>query len=78
MVVAPLPPVVFDTYMSYVYAIFLSLSPMIGKRSLLPEISSMSLIQPLWLSTVLALYKRRSAARPSLDARAIATNLPDR
>lgn len=41
--------------MSYNSATFLSLSPMMGNLSWLPLISSMSLIQPPWLSTVLAL-----------------------
>lgn len=40
--------------MSYAYATFLSLSPMIGNLSWLPEISSMSLIHPPCESTVLA------------------------
>jgi len=40
--------------MSYANATFLSLSPMMGNFRLLPEISSMSLIQPSWLSMVLA------------------------
>jgi len=44
-----------STHMSYASATFLSLSPMIGNLSLLPEISSMSLIQPPWLSIVFAL-----------------------
>lgn len=40
--------------MSYAYATFRSLSPMIGNLSLLPEISSMSLIHPPCESTVFA------------------------
>ena len=47
--------VISSTHMSYISAIFLCLSPMIGNLSLLPEISSMSLIQPPWLSIVFAL-----------------------
>ena len=43
------------THMSYINAILRCLSPMIGKLSLLPEISSMSLIQPLCFSIVFAL-----------------------
>lgn len=39
---------------SYRYATFLSLSPMMGNLSVLPEISSMSLIHPEWLSIVFA------------------------
>jgi hypothetical protein len=42
------------TYMSYARATSLCLSPIIGKVSLLPEISSISLIHPAWLSIVLA------------------------
>ena len=40
--------------MSYAYATLRSLSPMIGNLSLLPEISSISLIHPPCESTVLA------------------------
>lgn len=42
------------THMSYAYATFLSLSPMIGKFKWAPDTSLMSLIQPSWLSMVLA------------------------
>ena len=41
-------------YMSYAKAILRSLSPIMGNLSLLPLISSMSLIQPPWLSMVFA------------------------
>ena len=44
-----------STYMSYISATCLCLSPIIGNRSSLPEISLMSLIQPPWLSMVFAL-----------------------
>jgi hypothetical protein len=42
------------TYMSYASATLRSLSPMMGNFSLLPLISSMSLIQPSWESIVFA------------------------
>lgn len=50
--------------MSYEYATFLSLSATMGKLRVFPLISLMSLAQPSWLSTVLAL--RPSSLTPRL------------